>query len=155
MNGNMQSPCESSAREAAFQLALAANHAPCTVDVDVVLICPMLLLSLSQHAPALPPYPPRPFSLLSPCGSWLLPCLPIRSVDASPLGALLDVWRAFHATLVARVCPPTPTPGVFLQVPLPTTDTYTEHLLPQDRGWTVLPAGVPACDVTLCCFLCC
>jgi len=38
MSGNVQSPCETSAWEAAFQLALAATHAPCTVVVDVVFV---------------------------------------------------------------------------------------------------------------------
>ena len=87
----MQSPCESSAWEAAFQLALAAAHAPCTVVVDVVFIRRMLLLSLLQYVAVLSPYPPRPISLLSPCGSLPLSCLPTSSVNVSRLGALLDV----------------------------------------------------------------
>jgi len=90
MSGNMQSPCGTSAWEAAFQLALAATHAPCTVVLDVVFVRRMLPLSLLPHAALLSPYPPRPFSLLSPCGSLPLSCLPTRSANAFRLGAFLD-----------------------------------------------------------------
>jgi len=137
----MQSPCETSAWETAFQLALAATHAPCTVVLDVVFVRRMLPLSLVQHAAMLSPYPPRPFSLLSPCGSLPLSWLPTRSANASRLGALLDAKRRFHAILSTRVCPPTPTPSVLLLAPLLSTSTGTEHVLPHDRGSTVLPIG--------------
>jgi len=90
MSGNMQSPCETSAWEAAFQLALAATHAPCTGVVDVVFVRRMLPLSLLQHAAVLSPHPSRPLSLLSPGGSLPLSCLPTSSVIASRLAALLD-----------------------------------------------------------------
>ena len=86
----MLSPFEISAWEAAFQLVLAATHVPCTVVLDVVFVRRMRPLSLLQHAALLSPYPPRPFSLLSPCGSLPLSCLPTRSANASRLGALLD-----------------------------------------------------------------
>jgi len=50
MSGNMQAPCETSAWEAAFQLALPATLAPCTVVLDVVFVRRMLPLSLLRHA---------------------------------------------------------------------------------------------------------
>jgi len=76
--------------EAAFKHALAATQAPCTVVFDAIFVRRMLPLSLPQHGAALPPYPPRPLSLLFRCGSSPLPCLPTRSVDALPLGALFN-----------------------------------------------------------------
>jgi len=90
MSANLQSPCQKSAWEAAFQLAVAATHAPCTIVVDVVFVLRMLPLSPLQHADVLSPNPPRPLSLLFSCGPLPLSCLPNRSVNASYLGALLD-----------------------------------------------------------------
>jgi len=63
MSGNTQSPILSSAWEAAFHLALADTHVPCTVVIDIVFVRRMLQPSLAAaHCllATLPPSPPFP-----------------------------------------------------------------------------------------------
>lgn len=75
-----------------------AAHATCTAVVDVIFIHRMLLLSLSQHAAALPRYPPTPL-IPFPCHPLAAychylafpPALLMHSLRGRFPGALLNV----------------------------------------------------------------
>jgi len=150
MRGIQQCPCQTSPWEAAFHLALAATHAPCTTVVHVVFTRRMLPPSLSQHAGLCPPtllapFPSRSLAAHGPYlafqhALWTHPVLErfstpsARSMPHSP--------PAYASSPQPRRVPPDP-PPFYLEL---------HWTLVVARSWLHGSAGrVPVCDVGFLC----